>query len=210
MYLSRLFLDPANRQVRAELSNRYQLHRTLLAQFDGVNRNEIGLLFRIEPEDLYTYQPITLLVQTQIKPCWDDLLQRGVIIQKAETKTYNLNIQIGNQYYFRLLANPTLRKTKGDWAGKRVELRTTEEYEAWLTRKGKNGGFTVKSLSAIDKGKIISQKFEDGKKHVIQHQAVLFEGVLEITDFELFRKTIENGIGSAKGFGFGLLSIARQ
>ncbi len=39
--------------------------------------------------------------------------------------------------------------------------------------------------------------------------AVRFEGVLKIINKELFTKTIENGIGSAKGFGFGLLSLAR-
>ena len=38
--------------------------------------------------------------------------------------------------------------------------------------------------------------------------AVRFEGVLEVTDPTAFCKTVENGIGSGKGFGFGLLSVA--
>ena len=35
-----------------------------------------------------------------------------------------------------------------------------------------------------------------------------FDGVLEVNDPDIFIKSIESGIGSAKGFGFGLLSIA--
>ncbi len=76
MYLSRLQLDPANRQVRAEIANRYELHRTLLSQFTSLDRNEIGLLHRIEPIEKDVYQPIILLVQTQIEPSWEGLSKR--------------------------------------------------------------------------------------------------------------------------------------
>lgn len=210
MYLSRLLLDPANRQVRAEIANRYQLHRTLTAQFKRSTRNQIGLLYRLEPEDLYTYKPITLLVQTQIEPEWDALRNKGLLTHDAEVKVFDVHSQIGSQYYFRLFANPTIRRAKGEWAGKRVELRTEEEWAAWLTRKGKSGGFQILTANATDKGKIISQKFDDDKSQKIQHQAVLFEGALEVNHPDLFTLTITNGIGSAKGFGFGLLSIAKK
>lgn len=38
--------------------------------------------------------------------------------------------------------------------------------------------------------------------------AVLFEGLLEVTDPDAFRAALEQGIGSGKAYGFGLLSIA--
>ena len=41
------------------------------------------------------------------------------------------------------------------------------------------------------------------------HQAVRFEGVLQVVDPVAFQQTLRCGIGSAKGFGFGLLSLAR-
>jgi CRISPR system Cascade subunit CasE len=41
------------------------------------------------------------------------------------------------------------------------------------------------------------------------HLAVQFDGVLEVTDPAKFLETVRQGIGSAKGFGFGLLSLAR-
>jgi CRISPR system Cascade subunit CasE len=37
---------------------------------------------------------------------------------------------------------------------------------------------------------------------------VLFDGRLQVTDAEVFRRTLTQGIGSGKAFGFGLLSVA--
>ena len=48
-----------------------------------------------------------------------------------------------------------------------------------------------------------------GHRHDITHFAVKFEGELVVTDPTRFAETLKNGIGSAKGFGFGLLSVAR-
>jgi CRISPR system Cascade subunit CasE len=36
-----------------------------------------------------------------------------------------------------------------------------------------------------------------------------FEGILEVTDPEEFAAAVTAGIGPAKAFGFGLLSVAR-
>jgi CRISPR system Cascade subunit CasE len=38
--------------------------------------------------------------------------------------------------------------------------------------------------------------------------AVRFDGVLVVTDLDRFSTALPAGIGSAKGFGFGLLSLA--
>ncbi len=47
-------------------------------------------------------------------------------------------------------------------------------------------------------------------KKRLTFNAALMEGVLEVTDAEQFVNTIRNGIGSAKSFGFGLLSVVRR
>lgn len=38
--------------------------------------------------------------------------------------------------------------------------------------------------------------------------AVRFEGYLQVTDGDRFREILKNGLGSAKAYGFGLLSLA--
>ena len=39
-------------------------------------------------------------------------------------------------------------------------------------------------------------------------EGVTFEGVLEVTDPERFAATVRSGIGPAKAYGYGLLSLA--
>lgn len=45
------------------------------------------------------------------------------------------------------------------------------------------------------------------RKAAIRVQPVLFEGRLEVTDVERFRDAIRSGIGPAKAYGCGLLSL---
>ncbi len=134
-------------------------------------------------------------------------------------------------FTFRLRANPTKRVAKKDdpLKGKRVEITREDEQIAWLARKGKQsennimGGFELLvndhikgeykdssqlKVNVYTEGKHTNSKFISGVKHRLTHQAVVFEGLLRVTDVEAFSDTIRFGIGSAKSFGFGLLSIA--
>jgi hypothetical protein len=70
-------------------------------------------------------------------------------------------------------------------------------------RKGETGGFRVERL---DFDPPVSERFyKQGKRGTLSR--VEFRGVLSPTDFELFEATWKNGIGSAKGLGFGLLLL---
>lgn len=141
----------------------------------------------------------------------------------------------GQALSFTLRANPTKRiwkPAKGDanLKGKRVALLREEEHIAWLIRKGHEreqgcpGGFEVltKSMrrangemeqiahvSAAPEGKHRGYKSDRWGDHEMTHMAVRFSGLLRITDADAFRGTIIRGIGSAKAFGFGLLSLAK-
>jgi len=133
-----------------------------------------------------------------------------------------------------LLANPTKRIGKvaegnSDLKGKRVGLLREEERIDWLIRKGQErekgrpGGFEIimkevedeageiKRVPRVDgrvEGKQKGRKKHDGRSYLTTHLAVRFDGLLRITDADAFRETLIRGIGPAKAFGFGLLSIA--
>jgi len=64
-------------------------------------------------------------------------------------------------------------------------------------------------MRSKDLGKISSYRFIDGKKQTLTHQAVLYDGVLEVQAVEQFMTSLQKGIGPAKAFGFGLLSLAK-
>jgi len=134
---------------------------------------------------------------------------------------------------FRLRANPTKRigQVVGDnpeLKGKRVGLLREEEQIAWLKRKGheresgKPGGFELPSQPAIpqneaaqtvplvqvrQEGKQVGRKRSGRQAHTTTHLAIRFDGRLRITDADAFRETLVRGVGSAKAYGFGLLSI---
>lgn len=62
----------------------------------------------------------------------------------------------------------------------------------------------------VDEGYIEGIRRKGGKADKVQIKIARFEGVLEVIDSERFiRDALFKGIGPAKGFGCGLLSIAR-
>jgi CRISPR system Cascade subunit CasE len=209
MYLSQILLDPASHQVQSELSNRYELHRTLTAQFPSNQPKEINLLYRVEIPERQVYQPIPLLVQTTIEPNWSGLSRSGLVAGLPQVKTFSPAFPNGANYYFRLLANPTMRKKQPDNKSKRVGLYSTEAQTEWFKRKAQQGGFTVDCLNLSDHGLVESIKKKNKQTHHIKHLAIQFDGLLCVTDPQLFQKTLLKGIGSAKAFGFGLLSLAK-
>lgn len=210
MFISKLSLDPASRQVQAEIANRYELHRTLTAQFPEARREDIGLLYRIELPDRQSYMPITLLVQSQIEPDWRLIARSGLLMEPPQVKEFVISFAVGDEFYFRVLANPTVRRSQPDAKGKRVGLYGLEEQQAWILRKAEQGGFSIRSYEIRDLGMIESLKRQNQRVYRIQHLGIQFDGILRVSDEKRFLDTIVKGVGSAKAFGFGLLSLAKS
>jgi CRISPR system Cascade subunit CasE len=236
LYLSRLLLDGASRQVRSELAHPYEMHRTLMRGFpeeSGDARKAFGVLFRAEPNERCSR--VTIYVQSCKKaPDWSYLRPLDYLLAEPEppkdlTRAYAC-LRTGQVLRFRLRANPTRRiwrTMEGDEAmkGKRVALHHEEEQTAWLGRKGRErekrcpGGFELlmrdvyevngarRELPCVN---VCSEGLQTGRKqnHRLTHVAVQFDGLLRITDADAFRQTLERGLGPAKAFGFGLLSVA--
>ena len=121
---------------------------------------------------------------------------------------------LSHRYYaFDLRANPSKclvqRNERGERKknGKRVPLIDPDELRAWIVRKGEAGGFRIIEDKPIELGPVEKSHFRK-KDHAACHGGVQFRGVLEVTDRETFVKTYNSGVGSAKGFGFGLLLLA--
>jgi len=209
MYLTRFLLDPRDRLVRKVISNRYELHRALLSAFQDLPREEIGLLYRLERSSQDELRSLVLLAQTQVNPHWSGLFPARLPTLSVEVKTFQLEPVAGELFYFRLEGNPTIRRNQGEYSGKRVELRSLEEQSQWMERKAVQHGFHLLSLESTDLGKVISTKLEETKKQTITHQSVLYQGRLEVTDPDSFLAAVRGGVGGAKGFGFGLLSLSK-
>jgi len=219
MYLSRLILNPRSRQVRNELADPYEMHRTVMQAFPDELPSDERVLFRVEVQPR-TGIP-TLLVQSRYRPDWSritdsskDYLLNGEVLlpglDNPAVKFVNLRLQVGQRLVFRLRANPTVKKKReGKKQGRRVGLYREEEQLAWLQRKLESAGARLLQARVGNKAEPRGKLFaERNPKNRMKFLAVQFEGILEVQDPEKLLAAIRAGIGSGKGLGFGLLSLA--
>lgn len=205
MFLSKLLLnpDPSARDVRRDLANPYELHRTLMRAFpDKTNGGPGRVLFRLVlPRN--TGQPPTVLVQSDKRPDWAPLiaLDGYVLGGQVPTKIFEPTFHEGQCLWFRLQANVTIKRN-----GKRHGLFRLEDQRQWLVEKGKHGGFEPVDFAIRRTMRIVCSA--PGKPAAQVHFGADYEGVLRVTDGEAFARALASGIGPAKGFGFGLLSVA--
>jgi CRISPR system Cascade subunit CasE len=223
MFLSRLTLNPRSAQVRREVARPYEMHRTLLRAFAqgtvGVSRHAdtaAGVLFRVD--ELLRESAIAVLVQSKTAPDWAyltavrDARGQSYLLKAAESKAVDLHLSPGQTLAFRLRANPTKRlgKSAAHDKGKRVGIYEQEKQLEWLQRKGEAGGFRI-LRGAVSRGEYIENKdaiHRQDQAHDLKMLSVQFDGILQVLDPAQVLRSMEAGIGSGKGFGFGLLSLA--
>ncbi|MOA51988.1 CRISPR system Cascade subunit CasE [compost metagenome] len=90
--------------------------------------------------------------------------------------------------------------------GKRRGLAAESEQLAWLQRQGERHGFALQAalVSASD---LFDSRRKGGAAILVQRAC--FEGVLQVTRADTLRAALLDGIGPAKAFGCGLLSLVR-
>lgn len=206
MYLSKLTLNPrpACKEVLRDLASPYEMHRTIMRAFPGASDGGPGrVLFRLEPTR--PGQSPVVLVQSDKAPDWSRLADLPeYLAAEPQCKQVDLAVSLDRLLRFRLRANVTVKRE-----GKRHGLYREEDQRAWLARKGKVGGFDPTDVTIRSAGEVTSHKVTgNGRRTRQTHFAVDYEGVLGVTDADRFVKTLAAGIGPAKAYGFGLLSVA--
>jgi CRISPR system Cascade subunit CasE len=176
-----------------------------------------GFLFRI---DATSQGRVVILVVSAIEPDWDYAFHNAKYLLAAppQTQPLNLRTESGTRYRFRLLANAVFRaraKSIGrngqpmdpKWEGKRLPVPNEDgALRNWLDRRAQQAGFRVVSLSVVQPGYVYFNKSREAGQGQ-RLRSVRYDGLLEVTDAGLFRTALIAGIGPAKAFGFGLLSI---
>lgn len=226
MILSRLLLNPRSREVRRDLGDIYQLHRTVLSGFPSQMPAEERVLFRV---DEVTDGRRLLLVQSIFtRPEWVGLPAGYLLppdpfdpLPNPAVREDALGFHEGQLLRFRLRANPTVKKVMTEptgeksGQGRRMAIVREADQLEWLGRKGRSGGFrSLNHVQVIDMGRAFGYiwRARNGSERVserVELNVVQFDGLLQVTDSELFGRTLLQGIGSGKGFGCGLLSLAR-
>ena len=109
-------------------------------------------------------------------------------------------------YGFETVLNPVVRNGLNKTA---KPVKGADDLRNWFLSKSVNSGFAVEpeSLQISRVGVVRFDKVKDRVKFQHTHNTATFTGKLNVVDDSLFIKSFEEGIGRAKGFGFGLLQL---
>lgn len=214
LFLSQWRFNPRIRPVQQALADSHALHRLVMSAFPQAApgeeaRQAFGILYRVDMDEK-TGVP-SLLLQSRVRPDWSPLAPLLLSPPEQDAKDvarYYDALAPGSILRFRLRANPTRRipanRPHDSLTGKRVNLQSDEEQQAWLTRKLSEVGCQLGECS-IRPG-LTRQGRREGQR--ISHGTVVFDGLLRVDDADLLRAGIRAGIGAGKAYGFGLLSLA--
>jgi CRISPR system Cascade subunit CasE len=217
MHLTRFDINRQRRAARDLLASPQKLHAAVLAAFPPAASTADGhgrVLWRVDQHEhhtvLYLVSPhrpdLTHLVESVGWPSthgWD-------------TRDYTpllSALTAGTRWAFRLTANPVIsrRKTPGAARAQRFGHVTVAQQTQWFLDRAERHGFLVPPGVGEEPDVAVRRRqtlqFTRQGRGVTLATAV-FEGHLEITDPDALRAGLVNGVGPAKGYGCGLLTLA--
>ncbi len=104
--------------------------------------------------------------------------------------------------------NIPVNPESGKSRGKVVAHVTPDQQKEWLLDRSEELGFLLKT-DQFDVVSTFWKKFKKSGQNQVTLKFATFEGILEIKDAEIFRKTLLQGIGRGKAYGCGLLTIVK-
>jgi len=217
--LTRIRLAGTDRSLARELADPVALHRRIMTSWGHVDagdaRAALGVLWRLETDEAV---PV-LLVQSHQLGDWAHLpaAWTPTVVTKVIDAALD-SINSGRTLRFRLRANATRKidtKTGPDGErhnGRRVPLRDPEQAVAWLGRHAETSGFNLVQGTTGPSVTVRPSAPVTGRRSLrnVTIEAVTFDGLLTVDDPRLLYEAIRSGIGPAKAYGCGLLSVARN
>ena len=212
MYLTRMCLDLTKRNTMRAFAEPKLFHGAIERSFTGERHRN---LWRIDALNGSQY----LMIVSEERPDLNAVVEQFGYCEASapwETRDYTplLNrIQPDTRWHFRLTANPTKHAPGNASAGQRGKVMphiTAEHQQRWLMEKAPQHGFslTVGEFLAVQEQWYQFRKYLDGGRSV-SLLGVTFEGMLTVTDADMFRRALVEGIGRGKAYGMGLLTVVR-
>jgi CRISPR-associated protein, Cse3 family len=193
------------------------MHAALLCAFadpmaGGGNRPRV--LWRIDGSGRHR----TLYLVSPAEPDLTHLVEQAgwPTTETWETRKYTdfLNsLRAGSRWAFRLTANPVHNGRLGHRSEtRRIGHVTVEQQRQWLLSRAERAGFRVATTAAGEPDLIVRDRqtlsFLRGAGQVTLRVAT-YDGHLVVTDADALRTALTCGIGHAKAYGCGLLTLAQ-
>ncbi|MDO9169171.1 MAG: type I-E CRISPR-associated protein Cas6/Cse3/CasE [Methylobacter sp.] len=202
MYLSKVFID------FKKPKNIYQIHQDLWTLFPGQDDKARSFLFRVEQQQAGV--GASILMQSEIAPS-----AGNEQVNLLATRELPLTLIKNQRLRFLLVANPVKtikdqqqrKNQKGVIKSNRVPLIKEEERQSWMERKLQSWA-QLDSLIIRPCPPLYFYKKDLQKGYSGKIVPIAFEGVLTVQEPDKFIEQVKQGIGPAKAFGCGLLSVA--
>lgn len=229
-YLSRVWLNPLRSGAQRLARNPQTMHATLLG---GISRQPVTerVLWRLEQRP----HRLAVLVLSETAPSWEHLVEQAGWPSSDEpqalVKPYEPlldQVSRGREFAFLLRANPAASTKTPDAPsvrqkerlaeprsrGIRVAHRTAEHQLTWLTDRVGTWGFSIPDSAAgapavrvAARDRLVFRK-RQGDGAPVTLQTATWDGLLRVEDPDLARRTLLAGVGPAKAYGLGLLTLA--
>lgn len=217
MFLSQIKLNPARPGTQRLLASPQRIHAAVLAAFPDHQRDD-RVLWRLESTARHD---VRLLVTSPREPDFTSCIEsygwpmRHDATWKTRPYTPFLSrLTAGQLWAFRLRGNPVVRKR--DEAGRihTIPHLTAAQQRDWLVSRAEQLGVRFPPDEESDPQVVVSQR---GSQTFTRNQAergrrvtvasAQFDGLLEVADPDRLRETLTHGIGRAKAYGCGLLTL---
>jgi len=210
MYFSRAVINTSagHSMLSRLIRDGYALHKLVWQLFPETQKRDF-LYRRVEEASVPTVYVLSQHIPVAADSLW-----------LLETKEYRPKFKVGSQFMFSLRANPVVsRKSEKGGRGIRHDVvmdakrhnsdTDSRELEqtagrAWLEPRSERNGFKIDTLS-VDGYR--QHRLRKSSKAEVKFSTLDFSGVLQITDCDNFYKVLQLGLGSAKGFGCGMMMI---
>lgn len=206
-YISQVTIDMKNENTMEAVRNPYLFHGAIEKAINTSERQEKG-------RTLWRRDGDRILILSETKPDLSGMEKQFKGI--GRTKVYSLpdNVNNGDCFFFRLLANPARTKdVTNDKTNERRRVRvvphTTADQMLWLRDKAEHSGFTVDDSEVIIVRSYRQSVIRHHDDPMVRFAVVQYEGYLTVTDADKFRDAVFKGLGKEKAFGCGMLSIVR-
>lgn len=224
-YLSRFRINPQRSAARRLLSNPAHLRAAVLAAMptQPVTRR---VLWRLDND---AYQPLVYVVSAE-RPSFEHLVEQAgwpsAEQPQSDVADYSSMLERltrGDRYSFRLAANPTYivstSAADGTTRKHRAAHKTVEHQARWLRERADDLGVRIATLAISgDQGDArqpdlvvagrTRYRFARNGSGTVTIDVVTYRGNLVVADPQPLRAALVSGVGRAKGYGCGLLTIA--
>ncbi|MGW1075164.1 type I-E CRISPR-associated protein Cas6/Cse3/CasE [Streptomyces sp. NPDC002537] len=235
MYLTRFRINTARSEARRLLGSPHLLHGAVNMAFPELPaRDGQGprVLWRVDGDH---HADMKLFIVSPARPDLTHLVEQAgwPTLETPGWTTFAyaefLNaLAAGDTWGFRLTANPihhiSREKDKPGAPTKRAAHQTPRHQLKWLLDRQERAGFEVVQkpvdrqlteygdeyeLIVRDKRPLRFIRPPAGRSgHDVRFTQVTFDGRLRVTDPTAFRRTLTHGLGKAKAYGCGLMTLA--